>query len=202
MRTILGVALCTVALLTGPVLAETAANPVTDLASMRAKAEANSYFADMLDQLSGDQGGQSNARRQMIRQLMNGSGRNGNLDLPFAYRDAANVQMAQMRGQFIAQILTSDLNNDGDVTKDELRTALQNDRNGQNGQAASAFFSSDADTNDVLSAAEIREAASLFLRGQGEGRYQDQAFAMVFDFDDDGILTQPEFERGEKALGL
>lgn len=173
-----------------------------DLALMQKKAEGNRFFQDMLDQVANNGNGQTNARRQMLRQIMRGSSNRDNLDEPFAYRNAALVQAAQVRGQVVAQILLADLNNDGDVSKDELKTTLQFDQGNQNGQAASAFFSSDADNNEVLSAAEIRGAATMYFNLNGNQRDLNGQFATVIDFDDDGILTKAEFGRAEKALGF
>ncbi|MES2142830.1 MAG: hypothetical protein V4516_00360 [Pseudomonadota bacterium] len=174
-------------------------DPKADLATIRAKADGNQYVTQLLNQISG-QGNVGNAAEELVMRMLRGISRqDADLTQPFAYRDAANVQKAQFRAQAIGQILMADLDNDGNVTKDELRALL---RVQQNNEAASAFFSSDADGNETLSAAEIRDTADLMLTRFGNPDDERADVARIFDFDDDGVLTKEELERGKTALGM
>ena len=94
----------------------------------------------------------------------------------------------------------ADFNNDGDIAKSELKAMLQFDLNNV---AAAAFFSSDADDNGILSAAEVRDAAVLAQRRNGNNPdTSPERLGEAFDFDDDGMLTAEELDRVKAALGL
>jgi hypothetical protein len=116
--------------------------------------------------------------------------------LPFDYRVEAQVKMAQARGQVWGQMLSVDLNNDGEITAAELKATLNF---GSRSQVADAFFASDANNDFVLSHEELR--AEVERQIGDENRYGSRSqIAVLFDFDDDGILTQEELQRGRAAL--
>lgn len=119
---------------------------------------------------------------------------------PLAYVLLGKVQMAQMRAQFRSQLLVSDLDDDGQITEQELRDTLS--VSGEVGGAAEAFFLSDSNADHILSADELRAAVDHLLATRGGYRAGDRAeLPRIFDFDDDGLLTQAEFDRAMVALG-
>lgn len=184
----------------GPALAETAApDPAADLAAMTAKAASDRNLRVLLQQMIQYKSRPSEAR-SMLDQMMfqfDGVWRRQS-DSPLNYRVLTRVQTAQQRAQYIGQILSADLNNDGQVTQQEIKEALSVR---QIQGAAEAFFTSDANDDAVLSPDEIRAAAdSQVSVSQGRGLRANPA--ALFDFDDDGIMTPAEHDRGMAALGL
>lgn len=184
-----------------PLLAQsqTAPTPVTDLALITEKANADRTLQMFLQQMLQMKSRSSDARMMLDQQMYQfyPNGRPAG-DGPVNYRVMEQVQQAQQRGQYLGQIMGSDLNNDGQITKQEVKATLsvlpvQG--------AAEAFFSSDADDDNILSPVEIRAAVDRQLNLQ-QGRRTRSNPVRLFDFDDDGILTVEERVRGLAALGL
>lgn len=169
-------------------------SPAADFDLIQKKAEADPQLRGYFSRFSQMQQN-SGAIRMMLDQVNNQIiGRNRSL--PFAYRQEADVQIAQARGQVWGQLLSVDLNNDGEITAAELKTTLGF---GGRNQVADAFFVSDANNDFVLSHEELRAEVERQVgdRNRFGGRSQSAA---LFDFDDDGILTDEEMQRGVAAL--
>jgi hypothetical protein len=169
-------------------------SPAADFDLIQKKAEADPQLRGYFSRFSQMQQN-SGAIRMMLDQVNNQIiGRNRSL--PFAYRQEADVQIAQARGQVWGQLLSVDLNNDGEITAAELKTTLSF---GGRNQVADAFFVSDANNDFVLSHEELRAEVERQVgdRNRFGGRSQSAA---LFDFDDDGILTDEEMQRGVAAL--
>ena len=66
--------------------------------------------------------------------------------------------------------------------------------------AAQAFVTADADRNDILTFDEIKVAVENMVRAINGRRNYETNLLTLFDFDDDGYLTQDELERGIAAL--
>jgi hypothetical protein len=169
-------------------------SPAADFELIQKKAEADpqlrGYFA-RFTQMQQDDG-----RLRMVLDQFNNQIIGRNRKLPLAYRLEIDVQMAQARGQIWGQLLSVDLNNDGEVTAAELKAALSV---GNRSQVADAFFASDANNDFVLSQDELR--AEVERRAGDENRFSGRPLsAALFDFDDDGILTEEEVQRGAAAL--
>lgn len=169
-------------------------SPAADFDLIQKKAEADPQLRGYFSRFTQMQQN-SGAIRMMLDQVNNQIiGRNRSL--PFAYRQEADVQIAQARGQVWGQLLSVDLNNDGEITAAELKTTLSF---GGRNQVADAFFVSDANNDFVLSHEELRAEVERQVgdRNRFGGRSQSAA---LFDFDDDGILTDEEMQRGVAAL--
>lgn len=184
-----------------PALAQTTAtDPAADRTFILRKADENVYVKSMLEQFVNSGNSGSRGFEQLIQRMGDNFGINGDFKPPYAYRDAMNFRNSQVRAQTIGQILVADFNNDGDIAKSELKAMLQFDLNNV---AAAAFFSSDADDNGILSAAEVRDAAVLAQRRNGNNPdTSPERLGEAFDFDDDGMLTAEELDRVKAALGL
>lgn len=199
-RLVAALATCAALPAFAPALAETpAADPAADLAAITAKAAADRNLQVWLQQMLQYKSRPNEARMMLDQQMFqfDGMGRTPG-DVPFNYRTLAQVLVAQQRAQYLGQILTADLNNDGQITMQEIKDAL---RVRQIQGAAEAFFSSDANNDSVLAPEEIRAAADRQVSLQ-QGRAQRGNPAQLFDFDDDGIMTPAEHDRGMAALGL
>jgi hypothetical protein len=183
-----------------PAFAETAAtDPVADLAILIAKAEAepalNNYLRD-LTRMNGANGD----KRVLVKELLNQiPGTRYGFTKPIHYTALVAVNLAQRRAQTTAEIMSADLNNDGQITKAEVKDTLE--FKPEQG-IAQAFFTSDANDDSILQPDEIRAAVETQLAAQSYGRDDQQiGMAKLLDFDDDGYLTAEEFDRGSKALG-
>lgn len=176
-------------------MAETAPNPATDLAIMQQKVEAAPEFRDMFGMFTQAQA-RPDMRQRLEEQLLGRAGRRGGLDKPFPYIAMATYQLAQARAQVWGQLLAADLNNDDQITKDEVMTVLAF---GERPGIADAFFASDANNDLILTRDELK--AEVERQTSQNRRYDRPQMAQVFDFDDDGSLTQQELDRGMAALG-
>ena len=194
-------ALAALLVLAFPQLAQSQSTPTpaTDLASITAKASADRSLQAFLQQLIQLKSRSSDVRMMLDQQMFQNypNGRPSG-DVPINYRVMEQVQVARQRGQYLGQIMGSDLNNDGQITKQEVKDTLsivpvQG--------AAEAFFSSDANDDNILSPVEIRAAVDHQLDVQ-QGRQVRANPVRLFDFNDDGILTPDERARGMAALGL
>ncbi len=179
-------------------LADAAPDTAADLAAITLKANGDRNLQMFLQQM-----GQLHNRPEDVRRMMDErlyqylpNGRPGG-DGPVAYRIAEQVQQAQVRAQIYSQILTSDLNDDGSISKQEVKDTLSV---AQVRGAAEAFFSADANDDSILAPDEIRAAVDL-QAALSSGRRGANPMAL-FDFDDDGVLTPAERDRGMAALGL
>jgi hypothetical protein len=170
-----------------------------DLAAITAKAASDRNLQVWLQQMMQYKSRPTEAR-MMLDQMMfrfDGMGQSQS-DAPLNYRVLAQVQISQQRGQYLGQILAADLNNDGQVTQQEIKDTLSVR---QIQGAAEAFFSSDSNNDAVLSADEIRAAADRQVN-LSQGRALRASPAQLSDFDDDGVMTPAEHDRGMAALGL
>jgi hypothetical protein len=169
-------------------------SPAADFDLIQKKAEADPQLRGYFSRFTQMQ--QSSGAIRMMLDQVNNQIIGRNRTLPFAYRQEADVQIAQARGQVWGQLLSVDLNNDGEITAAELKTTLGF---GERNQVADAFFVSDANNDFVLSHEELRAEVERQVgdRNRFGGRSQSAA---LFDFDDDGILTDEEMQRGVAAL--
>jgi hypothetical protein len=169
-------------------------SPAADFDLIQKKAEAipqlRGYFS-RFTQMQQNSGAITMMLDQVNNQII---GRNRTL--PFAYRQEADVQIAQARGQVWGQLLSVDLNNDGEITAAELKTTLSF---GGRNQVADAFFVSDANNDFVLSHDELRAEVERQVGDSNRFRGGSPT-AALFDFDDDGMLTDAEMQRGVAAL--
>ena len=169
-----------------------------DLAMMMAKADGNSEARQILQMVL--QVGRPRRDAEMLRQQIfgrMGEMRDNSLTKPFRYAAAEQVQDARQRAQLWGQMLAADLNNDGQITKQELKDTLEFM---PSDGISDAFFTSDANDDNVLSAEELRAAVDMRSQSRRYGR-GGKGIAQMFDFDDDGYLTAVEFKRGAVALG-
>lgn len=175
--------------------------PSPDLALMVAKAGENAEARQILQMVLQVRrpGRDAEMLRQQIFGRMGDMGgmRDTGLTKPFHYAAAEMVQDARLRAQIWGQMLAADLNNDGQITKQELKDTLEFM---PSDGISDAFFTSDANDDNVLSAEELRAAVDMRSQSRRYGR-GGKGIAQMFDFDDDGYLTAVEFKRGAVALG-
>lgn len=182
--------------------AETTADPKADLAALDARAEADHelqpLWRSLRDQLS--QGNRPTAEQVLqmkgrIRSMMRGG-------FPINYRLERQIVQAANRARSAAEILSSDLDGDWQITRDELVTSLSGPQLGLRlgrGDAASAFVLGDKDGNDILDTAEIKQAVGSGVSDLTTG-IGHSGLPKLFDFDDDGVLTRAEYDRALAAL--
>jgi len=174
--------------------------PVTvDLVTMIAKAGKDRGLLMMLENLIARRSNQNSLR--MLEQVVLPQN-NGGHDLnaaPYRYEIVAQVGQAQNRARILGEMLAADLNNDGQISRQELSDVLAMDRVNH---VADAFFTSDKDGDNVLKADEIRAAATETVRVTMGDRDDRQHFAQVLDFDGDGYLSAEEYQRGQVAMGF
>lgn len=180
-------------------MAQTKPDPTADLATIKLRAENDpslqSFLQRVLDIRSGPEDRRRRLEAQLFQTLPNGSPSGAG---PIPYRASEQVQNAQIRVQILSRILTADLDGDGSITTQEVKDTL---RVTSVDGAAEAFFMGDANNDDILSPEEIRAAANQQLSKQGR-RIANPDPMVLFDFDDDGILSVAERERGIAALDL
>lgn len=169
-------------------------SPAADFDLIQKKAEADPQLRGYFSRFTQMQ--QSSGAIRMMLDQVNNQIIGRNRTLPFAYRQEADVQIAQARGQVWGQLLSVDLNNDGEITAAELKTTLGF---GERNQVADAFFVSDANNDFVLSHEELRAEVERQVGDRNRFGARSQS-AALFDFDDDGILTDEEMQRGVAAL--
>lgn len=172
--------------------------PSADFAVMMSKAGGSSESRQILQMML--QVRRPGRDVEMLRQQIfgrMGEIRDNDLTKPFHYAAAELVQDARQRAQIWGQMLVADLNNDGQITKQELKDTLEFM---PSEGISDAFFTSDANEDNVLSADELREAVDTRSQSRRYGR-GGKGIAQMFDFDDDGYLTAAEFQRGAVALG-
>lgn len=138
---------------------------------------------------------------RMLEQVVmqDAQGRHNLKDRPYRYAIAGQVRAAQFRARMLGEMLAVDLNNDGQVTQQELTDALSLV---QVNHVAEAFFTSDKDGDSVLNAEELRDAANASVFHQMHDRSKLPQFAQLMDFDDDGALSHEEYQRGLIAMGF
>ena len=177
--------------------AAAAPSPGADLTSLKLRASQSEDGLFQLNQVAAQiQGG--NSLNDILGGLLNA------VPDAFAsglrYEVAGQVRIAQLRAERYATILSSDLNGDGSVSRDEIADSLAFGPS-RRGSAAEALISYDADRNDILSPDEIHTATSD-VRDMGNGRRNNALIAEILDFDADGTLTAAELERVNAALRL
>lgn len=169
-----------------------------DLAAMEARAAASPELRRYMSQLRGSMEAGTNTPIDQVLEMIGGIRPDREGGLPFNYRLSGQAQSAMMRAQATAEILRNDLNGDWQVTRDELVATLSSGRN--NNEGAAAFLLGDLDANNVLDTEEIKKAVETSLASWVRPSGRRDTLPQLFDFDDDGILTQSELDRGIAAL--
>lgn len=169
-----------------------------DLALLETRAAADADMAAIWSQLRAQVGAGTDHNVTQLLDMFSGIRQNRASSLPLNYRVRAQVQAANIRAQNVAAILRSDLNGDWQVSREELVASLgQTNRDG--GEAATAFVLGDADQDGTLSTDEIKAAIEAML-GTASRQHGLPNGQRLFDLDDDGILTQSEYDRVLAAL--
>jgi hypothetical protein len=187
---------------------EAPADAAADLAAMRAKAEADPEVSRMFEQIERSVGRQSNApsrkvedivRDLALRNMLRNTpfGLSDILDEPVKIATLAGLEPARQRANAASQVLQADLDGDWQITREEIVEAARYQRIDG---AAQAFLTADTDRNDILTFEEIKVAVDGMVAGSNGRRNVGPNLLPVFDFDDDGYLTQGELDRGIAAL--
>jgi len=177
-----------------PAQTSPAADPQADLATMQQKAAADPQLKMLFDSLSRSS---SETARQRFERLIRYSGYfpQGGLKRPMNIAAPAQLRAAEARARAAQQILAADLNGDWQVSLEEIRTALSVRR--LQGPAE-AMLTYDANGDGVLSTDEIHAAADDSAARYASPRTNP---LVLLDFDNDGMLTPEEYNRGLAALG-
>lgn len=187
--------------LAGPADAqETASDKAKDLAVMSAKASADPQLQAQFSQIvnAARRNSTPPARDLILRQLFrNVGGRGYDLSQPLRIATIEALDPARSRAQVASQILSADLDGDWQITRDELTEAL---KFGMSDQAAQAFILGDADQNDTLTTDELKAAIETMARTRYRNPQPFGSVMPLFDFDDDGYLTEAEVGRGIAAV--
>jgi hypothetical protein len=195
----LAIALC----LAAPLSAQESAPAQTrsaDLVLMRGKARADPMLRDQFQQVEeAFSRKNSNLRRVNLHQYLFRifGGTEVSLNEPVRIATIGGLRPAKSRASAVGQILAADLDGDWQITRDELTETLKYDRTEA---AASVFLTGDKDRNDVLTFEEIKAAVEGLVTPFFSVEQQATALMTVFDFDNDGNLSQTEVDRGTAAL--
>lgn len=179
---------------------EPASNASADLLLLRGKADADPIRRDQFRQVEAAFSREnSNLRRVNLHQYLFRiyGGTEVSLNEPVHIATIGGLRIAKSRASAIGQIFAADVDGDWQITRDELTEALKYDRMEA---AASAFMSGDKDRNDVLTFEELKAAVDGLVTPFFGSEQQAIALMTVFDFDDDGYLSQAEVDRGTAAL--
>lgn len=120
-------------------------------------------------------------------------------DTPFNVRAAEQAPLAAERARFVQRVLSADLDGDWVVTLTEVRSMLSTEP-GQG--TAEAVLVADADGDGRVTFDELRAAAAAQPTQAVGGRRAATQVLVIFDFDEDGIVTDEERVRGRTAIGL
>lgn len=170
-----------------------------DLALLETRAAGDPLMGQVWVQLRSETSARSGQSVLRIVETLSGIRQTRDGALPLSYRLQGQVQAAAIRAQTVAEILRSDLNGDWQVSREELVASLSHANRGGGGEAATAFLLGDADQNSLLTTEEIKASAEAMLPVLSGRRGMDVG-ARLFDLDDDGILTQSEYDRVVAAL--
>jgi EF hand len=186
-----------------PVLAEVALSAPTqtqaDLDLIQSRAKGWPGLPDLPGQLSDATIGIGNVSLQGM--IVTGTHRGAEFPPEgFPYGTLRQLDVAQNRAEYLKNILSSDLNGDGSVSRNEISTLLEMGY-GRESVSPKVLITEDIDLNDVLSPEEI-QAAVIRHAGAYEEHSTYLLGAELLDLNSDGTLTQEEFRRGEEALRL
>lgn len=186
------------------VVQNTSLNETRDLILLRDRAQDNPMLRRTLQQLR-DNAGMIAASEDPVTTFVDLSGlRTGDFVIgePFRFDQAGSLATARARGELIGLILQADLDGDMQVSRSEIRQALEARVNPINGMA-DLFLLGDVDENNVLDLAEIKAVADQRTnRRQNNigGANRAVQVAWLFDFDGDGTLSPAEVERAVASL--
>ena len=169
-----------------------------DLATIRQKAEATPGTAQSVDKVVRMLGlGQQQTDPDIVLRIIFGPGIKPPSDFPLKVSVIEERPVANARAQYLSQILSADLNNDWSVTREELTDALTV----QYGRfdTASLFLLGDKDDDNILTLDEIR---AVVTERAASDQFNSRARLPpnLFDFDNDGLLSRAELDRGLTAL--
>lgn len=118
---------------------------------------------------------------------------------PLLYREMPLIRAAQLRGQTLGEIISSDIDNDGSITRKEVRLTAQV---GRSNMIAEFFLRNDVDDDNILTPAEIKDGVEQRVSEVLQSRNGDRAksFGLLLDLDGDGAITAEEMERAIAAL--
>lgn len=183
-----------------PAIAEVGPSPGPegDLATIWARADELGEGRDLLDQLERFGRSEEGIRPERLREML---GDRTGADGPFRYRDSLLVMLAAERAQLLSVLLAADLDNDGNVTRDEIKRVLQIGRS--HGMMGDLFLQFDTNLDDTVSAEELALGIKAATEGrQSRGQDRSILFGQLIDFDADGQITTEELDRAAAALSL
>lgn len=121
--------------------------------------------------------------------------------------DAAGIdgfiaaERARIRARDMMQYLAADLNNDGDISRDEVAGLAAAAQASKRGRLQHGFDQADADANGVLSMAELRGFAQSTAMDQMSDAEADGLKALLqFDADGNGNVAMDEVAAGVSTL--
>ena len=121
--------------------------------------------------------------------------------------DAAGIdgfiaaERARIRARDMTQYLAADLNNDGDISRDEVAALAAATQASKRGRLQRGFDLADANANGIMSIAELRGFAEGTATAQMSAEDADALKALLqFDADGNGVVAMDEVAAGVSAL--
>lgn len=170
------------------------ASSAADLATMESKAATDPALRMVMAYVTRSSG-TSTARDRLEQRLQYGGGiGHDGLTRPIRIDAPDQLRRAQSRASALSAILAVDLNGDWRVTGEEIRIALG--IRSMSGPAE-ALVTHDANGDGALDMDEMKAAAT-----DKSARYANPRTSplKLLDFNDDGILTPEEYQRGLAAV--
>jgi hypothetical protein len=133
-------------------------------------------------------------------ELIYGFGRDGGIDL--AGIDAfVAAERARFRAKEMARYLAADINNDGDVGRDEMAALADAAAAGKRGGLQLGYDRADADGDGVLGLTELRGyAQGVAMVQMSDADVDEMRGILMFDADGDGVAAMEEVAAGVSAL--
>ena len=132
--------------------------------------------------------------------LIYGFGVDGGIDLAGVDAFVA-AERARVRAATIERYLAADLNNDGDVSSDEVAVLAHAAAAGKRGVLLLGHDLSDANKDGVMAAAELRSfAQAAALKAMSDAEVDALRGFLVFDLNADGIVAMQEVAAGVTAM--
>ena len=133
-------------------------------------------------------------------QLIYGFGTDGAIDAAGIDGFIA-AERARIRARDMTQYLTADINNDGDIIRDEMATLAAAAQASKRGRLQRGFDQADSDANGTVSMAELRGFAQGTAMAQMSAADADALKALLqFDANGNGTVAMEEVAAGVSAL--
>lgn len=111
------------------------------------------------------------------------------------------AERARFRAREMARYLAADMNNDGDINRDEMALLADAAPAGKRGRLQRGFDLADGDANAVMTISELRSFAQTVALAQiTDAEAETIRGMMLFDQNGDGSVAMEEVAAGVSAL--